>query len=128
MPARLFVTGGLKLSSAERTTQGCPLSMAVYALSVVPLIDRCRNTATTGGDAATQVWFADDAAGGGRLAALRRFWDTLTLHGPSYGYFPKPAKTFLVIKLGCHEQAQLHFGDTGIAFTEDGQDLVHKVG
>ena len=36
-PARLFVTGGMELSSQEGTTQGCPLLMAFYALSVVPL-------------------------------------------------------------------------------------------
>ena len=52
-PSRLFVTGGMELSSEEGTTQGCPLSMALYALSVTPLINKCRNTATTNCSAAT---------------------------------------------------------------------------
>ena len=72
--------------------------LAFYALSVVPLINTCRETATDDCSAATQTWFADEAAAGGRLKALRLFWDLLVQHGPSYGYFPKPAKTFLVVK------------------------------
>ena len=44
--SRLFVTGGMELSSEEGTTQGCPLSMALYAVSVIPLINKCRDTAT----------------------------------------------------------------------------------
>ena len=71
VPARLFVTGGMELSSSEGTTQGCPLSMAMYALSVVPLINHCRFTAANDGNPATQVWFADISAASGRLVTTR---------------------------------------------------------
>ena len=37
-PARLFVTGGCEISSSEGTTQGDPTSMAIYALSSLPLL------------------------------------------------------------------------------------------
>lgn len=127
-PSRLFVTGGMELSSEEGTTQGCPLSMALYALSVIPLINKCRNTATTNCSAATQIWFADDAAAGGQLEALHHFWTLLTQHGPAYGYFPKPSKSFLVVKPGRNANAERVFSGTGVQLTDDAPNLEYKAG
>ena len=65
-PARLFVTGGMELSSEEGTTQGCLLAMTMYAVCTVRLIDACRGTQSlVDCDAAIQAWYADDAAAGG---------------------------------------------------------------
>ena len=41
-PARLFVIGGVELTSLEGTTKGDPLRMAVYAIDTPPLLDRQR--------------------------------------------------------------------------------------
>lgn len=38
LPARLFILGGKELTSAEGTTQGDPLAMSLYAISVQQLI------------------------------------------------------------------------------------------
>ena len=62
--ATLFV-GGDALLLQEGTTQGDPLAMAMFAVAIRPLIDRISGTE------AVQVWFADDAAGGGKLPSLR---------------------------------------------------------
>lgn len=118
----------MELSSEEGTTQGCPVSMALYAIGVVPLINQCRHTAAMDCTAATQVWFADDIAAGGRLTALRQFWNILVQHGPAYGYFPKPSKTFLVVKPGCHADAEHIFSGTVVQITDNGPDLKHKAG
>jgi hypothetical protein len=69
-----------------------------------------------------QAWFADDSQAAGRLEALRLWWDTLYVHGPAYGYFPKPSKTFLVVKPGLHESARKIFAGTGIQISEGSGD------
>lgn len=88
----LFIDGEV-LYSQEGTTQGDPLAMPFYALATVPLI----NTLTSTVD---QTWYADDAAATGKIANLRSWWDDISTHGPSYGYYANAAKTWLVIKPG----------------------------
>ena len=65
--AQLF-TGGISLSSEEGTAQGDPLAMVMFGLASLPLI---RAVATTESE---QIWFADDAAAGGRLLLVRQWW------------------------------------------------------
>ena len=68
VPARLFVVGGSELKSAEGTTQGDPLAMSMYAISLQPLISLLHNRST-----AKQLWFADDATGAGPLEEVKQF-------------------------------------------------------
>ena len=51
----MFISGGEVLSS-KGTTQDDPLSMAMYALAITPLIRRLNEVQDV-----SQVWFADDA-------------------------------------------------------------------
>ena len=74
------------------------------------------------------MWYADDAAAGGNLKPLHKFWDTLVQHGPAYGYFPKPSKTFVIVKTEGRAAAIEESEGTGVQITEDGDDLAHKVG
>ena len=70
----LFV-GGKILLSREGTTQGDPLAMAMFGLATVPLLKRIQTMHTI------QCWFADDAAAGGRLRYLLKWWQLLTTIG-----------------------------------------------
>jgi hypothetical protein len=84
------------LSSEEGATQGDVLAMAKYAVGIKPLIMALAQCVPV--DVCKQSWYADDSNAAGRLRALKKWWDTLTELGPKYGYFPKSAKTILLVK------------------------------
>ena len=67
------------------------IGMYVYALGILPLIKQLDHIAR-------QVWFANDASAGGKLAQLRAWWDLVVALGPGYGYFANPSKTWLIVK------------------------------
>ena len=112
-----FYIEGEAILSTEGTTQGDPLAMAMYALAMVPLIDKVSGEVR-------QIWYADDASAGGKMDGLRAWWDKVTELGPEYGYFPNPAKTWLVVKEEHLEAAQNTFGGCGIQLTTQGRQYL----
>ena len=114
--AELFV-GGDVLLSLEGTTQGDPLAMAIYGLAVLPLIRKIAKEIK-------QVWFADDATGGGKLTQVKGWWDRLNKHGPAYGYFPNASKTWLLVKEESLQPARKMFEASGVQITSDGRRLL----
>ena len=115
-PCRLFVAGGGELLSREGTCQGDPLAMAIYAVAVMPLINKlsheCPNT--------TQLWYADDDSAAGTLQAASLYWSKLLQLGPDYGYHPSPEKTVLLVKPSLEHAAQELFAGTGVRIVTDG--------
>ncbi|CAM1294773.1 Uncharacterised protein r2_g398 [Pycnogonum litorale] len=97
-------------SSEEGTTQGDP-----PAIGITPLIRKMARNDTK------QIWYADDAAAGGTLESIHRWWEKLVKEGPRYGYFPNHAKTWLVTKPGLEETAKKIFEGTGIQITTAGR-------
>ena len=71
VPARLFVTGGVEILSGEGTTQGDPVAMPLYAISVIPLIKTVTRIVKEKYQIVKQVVFADDITGAGKLVALK---------------------------------------------------------
>ncbi len=57
----------------------------------------------------------------GKITELRNWWDRLTTAGPSYGYFPKASKTWLITKKDCTAEANTLFRGTGVNVTTDGR-------
>ncbi|KAK3745771.1 hypothetical protein QZH41_004926 [Actinostola sp. cb2023] len=115
-PARLFITGGKELESAEGTTQGDPLAMGLYALSLQPLITYLQSITK-----AKQCWFADDASGAGSIEEIKKWWNALNVTGPDLGYFPNGKKCWLIVKPEKEENARDAFKETAINVTTQGQ-------
>ena len=69
-PLVFFIISKSELASTEETTQGDPLAMAMYALTVTPLIDSLRHHHPN----VSQAWFVDVATAAGQLTSLLQWW------------------------------------------------------
>ena len=85
-----FLVNGEPILSQEGTTQGDPLTMAVYPIGTLTFI---RAVSTNG---ANQICYTDDAAAGGSLVQLRTWWNELTEKSPVSGYHVNNVKSWLV--------------------------------
>ncbi|PFX22499.1 Receptor-type tyrosine-protein phosphatase F [Stylophora pistillata] len=94
-PVQLFVIGGQKLESVEGTTQGNPLAMSLYAISLQPLITQLEVSSAT-----KQCWFADDAARSGSLLEVIKCWNVLSESGPRLGHFSNAKSAVRPIGVG----------------------------
>ena len=115
-PTRLFIIGGKELSSVEGTTQGDPVAMSLYAVSLQPLITRLGISSR-----AKQCWFADDATDAGSVEELKKWWDELVETGPSLGYYPNAKKCWLITKPEREDAARSIFDETAINISTQGQ-------
>ena len=112
-PSNLYKDGNTLLSQ-EGTTQGDPMAMAMYAVSIIPLIRKVSCDVK-------QVWYADDATAAGQLKSLRQWWNNLVSLGPDFGYFVNPSKTSLIVKEHHLAEATKHFQNTNICITTEGK-------
>ena len=97
------------LYSKEGVTQGDPLSMFMYAIGTLPLIRSLNDPGHW-----TQLWYADDASASGALPKLRNWFNQLCSYGPSFGYYPEPTKSFVVVSERWKSDAAAVFGDLGV--------------
>ena len=100
----MFVSGGHEILSQEGVTQGCVLSMPIYALGLLPLL--CTIKLGIEEYKIKQAAYADDLAGVGQLNELKVWWDLIVVKGPSIGYFAKPSKSWLIVKPEFAEEAE----------------------
>ena len=92
VPTELFADRKV-LWSEEGTTQGDPLTMPMYALATIPLIDQLGGIQDI-----TQVWYADNASAAGNLPSIRTWWDRIRSLGPAFGYHANACKMWLIAK------------------------------
>ena len=89
--ARLFVLGGAELKSKEGATQGDPTSIG----SLCPRLTSTHLVSAQTESEVSQVAYADDLTGGGKVAGLREWFDAIADKGPLYGYHAEPTKSWL---------------------------------
>ena len=74
------------------------------------------------------MWYEDDSSAVGSLAGMRKWWEYLKAKGPDFGYYPKPAKTILIIKdNSLMQSAQKFFRNQGIKITDHGEYCLGSV-
>lgn len=93
---------GFFLYSQEGATQGDPLAMVAYGVGILPLIRTLKSNHPT----LHQSWYADDASAIGTLEQIGAYFRELTEIGPSYGYFPEPSKSILIVRPHSENQAR----------------------
>ena len=118
VPSRLFVQGGVELSSDEGTTQGDPAAMPGYGIGILPFLSLIKPDSET---EMKHMAYADDLGGGSKLRLLREWWGKVVEHGPKYGYHPKASKSWLVVKEDKFQEAEELFGSTGVKITTEGR-------
>ena len=116
VPVKLYLPDGSFIYSKEGTTQGDTAAPGFYSISTHPLIKRLSELKEI-----SQIWYADDAGAGGKMKALRAWWDMLVANGPSLGYYPNAKKTWLVVKKQFLAKAKAAFVDTEVKITAEGQ-------
>ena len=73
-----------------------------------------------------QVWYAGDsaaaaaAAAAGKISDIQQWWDTLTSHGPSFGYFANAKKTWLLVEESFLSVVRNLFDETEVNVTAEG--------
>ena len=65
--------------------------------------------------------FADDITGAGKISGLKVLWDFIYQHGPEYGYYPQPTKTWLIVKSESQSEGEQIFIGTDVKITTEGQ-------
>jgi hypothetical protein len=100
---------GVFLFSKESVTQEDPLLMFAYGISILPLIRILKQEFPE----VEQPWYADHAGAGGKFdtISIRHLFLKLQEIGPSYGYFPEPMKSVLIVPLHNLETARSAFAD-----------------
>ena len=99
--------------SREGTTQGDPLAIFFYGVSLLYLIRKLKDPKHV-----LQSWYADDSAAIAKLKKLEIWLKNLIEEGPVFGYFREPSKSFLVVDKQYAEEADHIFDKYLITIVE----------
>ena len=116
--ANLYVAGANEpFHSDEGVTQGDNSAMGFYACSMMPLLKQLvmkKEITVEEYQHLKQIWYADDAAAGGKLDDIQKWWTKLCKLGPTFGYHPKPSKSWVIVKPQYLEKARRLFPEVKV--------------
>ena len=103
--------------------------MAVYALRVIHLIHFLHGYVSMNNRRSKKVAFANDFTIVAKIEETRSYWESLQQVGPLHGDFPKPFKSYLVVKEQYFENAIETFRESEVKITtEDKKHLGAAIG
>ncbi|CEM34562.1 unnamed protein product [Vitrella brassicaformis CCMP3155] len=85
-------------------------------------------SAASSGASLRQCWYADDSSALGKLHGILVWFRALRRIGPSYGYHPEAAKSFLVVKPELEQIARELFEPEGVQIVTSKRFLSGYVG
>ena len=113
--ASLFIAGADDvIYSREGTTQGDPLAMFFYGVSLLPLIRKLKDPNNV-----LQSGYADDSAAIAKLKKLEIWLENLIEEVPAFGHFPEPSKGFPITDKQYAEEAHHIFDKYSITIVEE---------
>ena len=80
--------------SKEGALQGDVFGATIYGVGMLPLADGMQIAIQQ----TLQPWFADDSSSGGKATHNAACLNYLLEHGPRYGYYPSPSKSWYIYK------------------------------
>ena len=73
LPSLLFITGGGEIRSTEGTTQDDPITIAIYAKAIIPLILLIVDISHQDDSSTKTAAYADDLTAAGKITQLRKW-------------------------------------------------------
>ena len=80
---------------------------------LAPLLDNLQSISS----ATKHVAFANNLTGTTKLHQIKSWWDYVLVKGPQYGYYAKPAKSYIIVKHQYDQNAKELFFETNIIVT-----------
>ena len=97
------------------------VSVRAYTFGILPLIKFLVEFIHVNKMNAKEIAFADNFSVTGSLNSIKNYWDKLTANDPKYGYFPKPAKSYLKVKENKLIKPQTLHANSRVNITTEGK-------